>query len=176
LTSETELTDNLKVIKGLLSNYSNLISSHKYGKTFTAKIILKIHQVIMEVSTEYSPLVSNNCYEAHALYNLIEDIQTSAILDTPSRIKVELVSGESDVNGKTLYLNSKLINLAVTARGSFNLFINAIVSKLLESAGWTVKQIPERENLCRNAVRLCEESAVHVVTEEKYKKYLESFV
>lgn len=142
----------------------------------TTKMILKVHQIIMEVSSDYSQLFSNNCYEAHILYTLLETLPSSSKSTSPSPLRIELTAGESFSEGNTLYINWKMLNLAVTARGSFNVYINAVFTKLLKAVGWDTRKTPELESLCINAQRLCEESSSHIVCQKKYEVFLETFV
>lgn len=130
----------------------------------------------MEISLEFSPLVSNNCYEAHALYNLLENVHSGPLHSSISHLRIEIINGKTYAADNTVYLNWKLITLAVTARGSFNIYINAVMAKMLKVLGWQVRSIPELETLCENADRLCEESLYHIVDLEKYNRYLETFV
>ena len=141
----------------------------------TTKMILKVHQVIMEVSTEHYSLVSNNCYESHALYTLLETIEEKPVQSPALNLRVELTDKSSYSQDSTLFINWKLLSLAVTARGSFNVFINAVFAKLLSSINWNIKKMHEIDLLCENAKRLCEESSMHVVDTKKYsrKLYLE---
>ena len=59
----------------------------------------------METSSDFSSLVSNNCYESHALYNLLENIKSGPVTSPPSQLKIELVHGESYSKDHTIYLN-----------------------------------------------------------------------
>lgn len=130
----------------------------------------------MEVASDFIPLVSNNCYEAHALFHLLENVTSSHVAAPPNGLKVQLVNTDSYTRDNTIFINWKLMRLAVCARGSFNIFINAVFGKLLGNLGWSIKKIPEIDTLYSNAIRLCEELASHVVDNIKYQSYLETFV
>lgn len=130
----------------------------------------------MEVSTEHFSLVSNNCYESHALYTLLETIEEKPVQSPALSLRVELTDKSSYSQDSTLFINWKLLTLAVTARGSFNVFINAVFAKLLSTIKWNVKKMHEIDLLCENAKRLCEESSMHVVDTKKYSSFLETFV
>jgi starch synthase len=130
----------------------------------------------MEVSTDHYSLVSNNCYESHALFTLLETVEASPSECPADKLKVELTDKESFSNDNTLFINWQLIILAVTARGSFNVFINAVFAKLLKNIGWNVKKMIDVDQLCVNAQRLCEESPRHVVDLAKYRRFLETYV
>lgn len=87
----------------------------------------------MEVSAEAPEFVLNNIHEAHGLYHILEKLNLRAKKDAEqSFLTIQIGPGENNVISEgIIYLNSSHINLAVSARGEYNPYINAIVSSLL---------------------------------------------
>jgi len=142
----------------------------------TCKIILKVHQILVDCLENYELLVSNNTYEAHALYHVLEKLDNSECLDSnPLDFKV-VVCNETKADGNNILISKDLLKLGVSARGSFNPYINAVVGGLLQEIGQVTKPMPDRENLARTAHRLLEESKNHTLDESSYQSYLNTFV
>ncbi|CAG9314556.1 unnamed protein product [Blepharisma stoltei] len=168
----------LESIKAHVLSYSSITNSKILGldSTQIAKIILKLHQILMEVSSEFHLLVSNNSYEAHALYKILEGINAGSLVKTESSFRVHVTDGVTSVMGTEIFINKELMLLAVSARGSFNPYINAIAAKLLEDVGFPIRPMQSLDELCHTAFRLFEDSGTHFLDKQKYEKYLDIFV
>jgi len=131
----------------------------------------------MEVSADYELLTSNNSYEAHALYHILEKVEISK--HSPGNsfpFKVGITESDSQIQGTTILVNLDLMLLAVTGRGSFNPYVNAVFASLMQKAGLATKEIPDQQALCESALKLCQESKNHSVGQSNYTVYLETFV
>lgn len=131
---------------------------------------------MLEVSSEFHLLVSNNSYEAHALYNILETVNGIPIKLTESTLKVNVTDGTTSVMDTEVNLNKDMMLLAVSARGAFNPYINAVMCKLLSDIGFSVKTLPSVDELFETAFKLFDDSNVHIVDLKKYEKYLDIFV
>lgn len=172
------------MIKSDLNNYNQLIvfssqNSNLFGLSSIelSKIILKIHQILMEISSEYNPIIINNSYEAHTLNTILEKSKiSSSQVSQPSEVRIHLTTENSAVIDSEIFINKDLILLAVTSRGSFNYYINAIFATFLIEIGYPVKSLVDVPRLVTNGYRLFEESRIHMVDLEVYEKYLKDLV
>ena len=117
---ETDLTPHLTEIKLQLTAFEDVIvrfiqNSRFLNMTaeFLSKMVLKIHQIVMEVSTRFHTSFRNNIVEAHGLYAVLRDLPPHTQLRTfdPEFLdfSISITSGECEIQRKTFYINSDIV-------------------------------------------------------------------
>jgi hypothetical protein len=107
-------------IKLLLSFYEEVIVRFiqnsqflDQSPEFLSKIVLKIHQIVMEVSTQFHTGFRNNVVEAHGLYAVVKDLPANPhhrhlepdFLD----FTISVTTGECEIEGESFYINQDIV-------------------------------------------------------------------
>ena len=121
-------------------------------------------------------MYSNNSHEAHGLYHILQHFPEQQARREEYEMEVHIGDGPSRALPEGPFINFSQILLAVTARGEFNPYINAIVSNVLNQKDIATLPIHDQDTLSETGIRLTQKVAIHIMDAEKYEKYLNCFV
>jgi len=116
--------------------------------------------------------------EAHGLYTTQEDLQKTLphVPDIEELFSVAVTEGELDGWSGCVRVPKDLLLLAISARGEFNPYINAIFTLQMQKAGVSCRSFPFAQAYADIGLRLYKELNKHILTEERYNDYMHSFV
>ena len=146
--------------------------------------MLKLHQVkttqlVLETSEEWRFQAKNNLVEAHGLYTTLQSLSEENLPSTPTideMLRIELTNSELNGENRCIKLPIDLVLLAISARGEFNPYINAIFTLQMQKAGLRVKAFPWAAIYADIGLRLHSKLSEHILTQERYDSYLHDFV